>query len=346
MNIGFTSSKTVTFDDNYNRWLSSLRERFQQAQIKASVKVNTILLEFYWQMGGDIMNMCSANRYGSDFFNRLSLDLRKSFPSQKGFSVTNLKYIARWVEFYRHYPNRHQLGDDSKMPEEFGLIPWRHHIEIFTHSKTIEEALYFINQCIRHNWSRSVLSYHIQVNDYQRVGKAITNFSKTLPAPQGELAQSILKDPYNLDFLNLDSVVSEKELENLIAKNITRFLLEMGDGFAFVGRQKEIKMPNGKSYFPDLLFYHIPQKRYLIIELKVVDFKPEHMGQLNFYVSAVDELLKSEDDNETIGLLVCKSKDQLTVEWTIRDMTAPLGVASYCIGEVVQQSINELKAKK
>lgn len=225
------------------------------------------------------------------------------------------------------------------------MVPWRHHTDIISECKSVEEALFYIHKTVDNNWSRSVLESNLNTDLYKIQGKAITNFSSKLPLPQSSFAQNILKDPYNFSFLNMQRGYDERKLEDALVNNITRFLLELGKGFAFVGRQTELKMPNGKSYFPDLIFYHTFLKCYVVIELKVVDFIPEFVGKLNFYVSAADELLKQSDDNPSIGVLICKSHDKTTVEWSFRGIERPIGVASYQLQEVVDRTIAEIELK-
>lgn len=218
-------------------------------------------------------------------------------------------------------------------------------MDIFSRCKTTEEALFYINKVLNENWSRSRLEDELKKGLYQRQGNAITNFSDRLPLPQGQLAQEILKNPYNFDFLTMREEFDERELEDALVSNITRFLLELGKGFAFVGRQMELQMPDGTSYFPDLVFYHIRLKAYVVIELKAVAFKPEFMGKLNFYVSAADELLRGDGDNPSIGLVICKSADETTVEWSMRGVERPLGVAAYQLKDIVNRTVAELECK-
>lgn len=315
--------------DDYVHLLHELKEKYRNARIKAAVKVNTGLLEFYWEMGRRIAVLYSTSKYGSAFFDSLSLDLRAEFPNDMGFSSSNIRYVYRWYCFYNQGDTiLHQLGEELEMPIEFGLIPWKHHVLIFTKSKNVEEALFYVKQTIDNSWSRRQLELMIEDNFYIKQGKAITNFSDQLPAPQNMLANSILKSKYNFEFLHGD-FENERQLEDALAKDITRFLLELGRGFAYVGRQMELSMPSGQTFIPDMIFYHTRLKAYIVIELKVVPFIPEYAGKLNFYVSAVDELLKQSDDNPTIGLLICKSKDDTIVEWSFRGMSTPLGVAEY-----------------
>ncbi len=228
------------------------------------------------------------------------------------------------------------------MPVVFGQIPWGQHIDIVSRCKSLEEALFYVRQVVDNRWSRPELNAQIDSNMFSRQGSAVSNFESTLPVPQSKLAQEILKDPYNISFLGQKDVQDEKALEDLLEHNITRFLLELGQGFAYVGRQMELQMPGGQTYFPDLVFYHIHLKCYVVVELKVVSFKPEFAGKINFYVSAVDELLKRDDDNPSIGLIICRSADKTTVEWSFRGIDRPLGVASYQLEEVVDRTVAEL----
>ncbi len=337
----FVKRDSIVSGQEYAQLLGQLKERFRRSQIKAAVKVNTAMLEFYWAMGRDISLLYKSAKWGSAFFDCLSLDLKTEFPNQTGFSVTNIKYAKRWYEFYNQgdtihqrvvddfdMSNRHQVGDDLEMPLDFGMVPWKHHVYIFTHCKSISEALFYVDQTIKNGWSRTELEVKMDDDLYNKEGKAITNFDEKLPAPYSGLAKAILKSPYDFGFVD-KRITSERQLEDALAGDITRFLLELGQGFAYVGRQMELKMPGGQTFVPDMIFYHTRLKAYIVCELKVVPFIPEFAGKLNFYVSAVDELMRQDDDNPTIGLLICKSKDNTVVEWSFRGMTQPLGVAEY-----------------
>ncbi|MCR5456208.1 MAG: PDDEXK nuclease domain-containing protein [Bacteroidales bacterium] len=345
----------MSADDNYIQWLSELKKRYRQNQVKAAVRINSAMLEFYWTLGRDIVAMHVESKYGSGFFNQLSLDLKKEFPKDTGFSVTNIKYMKRWYLFYyEEVIIRHQLGDEFscqvddklELPQKFVFVPWKHHVEIFTKSKNINEALFYINKTIENNWSRNTLESKISLGLYKSQGGAVTNFDNTLPQEQSNLAKEILKDPYNFGFLNIAEEHTEKELEEALEKNVTQFLLELGKGFAYVGRQMELRMPSGKAFYPDLIFYHTKLKSYIVVELKAVDFEPEFAGKINFYVSAADELLKESDDNPSIGLIICKSSDKTIVEWSLRGVDRPLGVATYQLKEVVDRTVKEFEMKK
>lgn len=325
----FVKRDAIVSGKEYARLLGNLKERFRRSQIKAAVKVNTEMLEFYWSMGRDISELYKSAKYGSAFFDCLSLDPKTEFPNQTGFSSANIRYTKRWYEFYnQNNTNLHQVGEDLEMPLEFGRVPWKHHVYIFTHCKSIPEALFYIDKTIEDGWSRAELEAEIDDNLYSKQSKAVTNFDEKLPAPYSGLAKAILKSPYDFGFID-KKITSEHQLEDALANDITRFLLELGQGFAYVGRQMELKMPGGQTFVPDTIFYHTRLKAYIVCELKVVPFIPEFAGKLNFYVSAVDELMRQDDDNPTIGLLICKSKDNTVVEWSFRGMTQPLGVAEY-----------------
>ena len=229
------------------------------------------------------------------------------------------------------------------MPDILLWVPWRHQTVIVSKCENIGTALFYLKKVLSDNMSRTELVHAIEAKLYEHTGKALNNFDVTLPQPQNALATEIIKDPYKLDFFSLPSKFSEMDLENKLATNITRFLLELGKGFAYVGRQMELDTSSGKSYFPDMVFYHTRLKCYVVVELKIVDFMPEFIGKLNFYVSAADELLRGEGDNPSIGILLCKDKDSSVVEWSLRGITTPLGVASYQLQEVYERTMLELK---
>lgn len=347
-------------DKEYVAWLSELKLRFHSSQAKAAVRVNTVMLEYYWSLGRDIVQRKAESKWGSEFFNQLSLDIRTMFPDEKGFSSTNLRYMKRWFEFYYqrvvnlHQAGEeifqqsddviaHQAGEELEMPAVFGIVPWKHHVYIFTKSKSLNEALYYINKVATEGWSRALLEHQIDAHLFQSQGSAITNFEATMPVSQIDEAKQLLKNEYDLSFITVEAIKKEKDLENALAKNVTEFLLELGQGFAYLGRQKELRMDDETAFFPDLLFYHIPQRRYVIVELKAVKFMPEFAGKLNFYVTAADKLLRKNGDNPSVGLLICKTAKKTIVEWSLQDIQKPLGVATYQLQEVVDRTVAELE---
>ena len=363
----------MTADKEYVEWLSDVKTRFRQCQIKASIRVNTTMLEFYWSIGRDLVALRAEERWGAGVVKQFALDMRQAFPDVTGFSHTNVKYMKQWYSFYfEQFAKSHQVDGQLtatgksqqvvgqlelteksqqvvgqlEIPELLGQVPWGHHIQIISKCKSINEAFFYINKITTEGWSRALLEHQLASNLYEIQGSAITNFDVTLPTAQSELAKKILKQEYDLSFITVEEVKKEKDLENALANNITRFLLELGRGFSYVGRQIELQMPGGQTYFPDLVFYHIPQHRYVVVELKAVKFIPEFAGKLNFYVTAADKLLRGEGDNPSVGLLICKSTDKTIVEWSLQDIQKPLGVASYQLQEVVERTIAELENLK
>ncbi len=312
-------------DKNYIKWLKSLKEKFRQFQLKAAVKVNTKLLNFYWYLGKEIVEKQKQSKWGDKLIEKLSKDLMVEFPNMKGFSRRNLMYIQKWYLFY---------SADSKLVQQpvalITQIPWGHNLVIITKCKNPQEALFYVKKVIENNWSRNVLIHQIESRLYQRAGKAITNFDVTLPKAQSDLAKEILKDPYCFDFLAMREEYSEKELEDDLLSHLIRFLLELGNGFSFLGRQYRIEVGD-EEFFIDLLFYHVKLHSYIVIELKTGKFKPEYAGKLNFYISAIDSILKADKDNPTIGILICKSKNKTIVEYALRDISKPIGVSEYKI---------------
>ncbi len=315
----------------YKEWLRDLKQRVRQAQIKAAVRVNTAMLTFYWELGADIVERQRAAKWGSGFLKQLSADLMAEFPDVKGFSEANIRFVRRWYLFYSEAAANSVTSCDRISQQAIGQlvsIPWGHNRVIISKCEDSVEALYYVQKTIQHNWSRSVLTHQIESGLYQREGTALTNFEATLPAPQSDLAQQLMKDPYNFDFLTLAADHNERELEKALTDHITTFLLELGSGFAFVGRQKALRVGE-REFFLDLLFYHTQLHCYVVIELKTGDFEPEYAGKLNFYLKAVDEQLRGERDEKTIGILLCKSRDRVVVEYALSDIHKPMGVSEY-----------------
>ncbi len=343
----FVYRDSMTANKEYVEWLSDVKTRFRQCQIKAAIRVNTTILELYWSIGRDLVALRAEERWGAGVVKQFALDMRQAFSDITGFSLTNVKYMKRWYLFYNEQDAKSQrVVDQLGMPEIFGQVPWGQHIDIISNCNSIDEAFFYIRKVVENGWSRPVLNANIDANLFQNQGSAITNFDTTLPISQSELAKELLKKEYDLSFITAEEVKKEKDLENALANNITEFLLELGRGFSYVGRQMELQMPGGQTYFPDLVFYHIPQHRYVVVELKAVKFIPEFAGKLNFYVTAADKLLRGEGDNPSVGLLICKSTDKTIVEWSLQDIQKPLGVASYQLQEVVERTIAELENMK
>lgn len=360
----------ISRTDEYRDWLKNVKLRVRQAQLKAAVQVNSALLTFYWELGADIVEREKNAKWGSGFLKELSVDLMAEFPDMKGFSEANLRFIVRWVKFYSEglcnsvtacdqiekssttqvvsqtdQPSGRLNWIGSKWPQAVAKlvqIPWGHNREIISKCADVEEALYYVGKTMEHNWSRSVLVHQIESGLYRREGKAITNFAQTLPAPQSDLARQLLKDPYSFDFLALTEEINERELETALTNHITQFLLELGAGFAFVGRQKVLQVGD-RDFFVDLLFYHTRLHCYVVIELKMDEFEPEYAGKMNFYLKAADEQLRGEQDEATIGILLCKSRDRVVVEYALSDIHKPIGVSKYeltrCLPDNLKSSL-------
>lgn len=350
------------FNSEYKQWLDNLKLRIQQSQFKAMVAVNTELLNLYWNIGIAIVDKQVNSQWGEGLINQLSKDLKKEFPHLEGFSPSNLWFIRRWYFFYNESitklsqavtvldaetlkelsPVIARLLNEvknvnntweinvllQKIQELIAKIPWGHNREIISKCKTLDEALFYVQKAATNGWSRAVLVHQIEYSLYQREGKAVTNFVDILPQLQSDLVGQTLKDPYIFDFLSLSKEYKERELEDVLVANITKFLLELGTGFTYYGRQVHIKVGDIDFYI-DLLFYHLKLRCYVVIELKVVEFLPEFVGKLNFYITAVDRQLKQANDNPTIGILICKSKNDIVVEYALDNINKPIGVSSY-----------------
>lgn len=338
--------KKLKKSTEYEDWLKNLKQKVRQAQLKAAVKINSTLLEFYWDLGIDIIERQKNTSWGSGFLKQLSKDLISEFPDIAGFSKRNLERIRRWHIFYSQ-----ENPIAPQAVSQLFQIPWGHNILIVSKSDNIDQALFYVQNTIKNGWSRSVLTHQIESGLYDREGKALTNFSQTLPQPQSDLAQQIIKDPYNFDFLTLTKNYNERELEIGLLDHITKFLLELGAGFSFVGKQKYLKVGE-KEFYLDLLFYHTKMHCFVVIELKTVDFEPEFAGKLNFYIKAVDEQIKTDRDEPTIGILLCKGRDKVVVEYAISDIHKPMGVSEYQLTQTLPDnlksslpSIKELEAE-
>lgn len=359
----------MPLDIEYKNWISELKLKVRSAQVKAAMAVNKELILLYWDLGNMLSEKIKTSKWGDKVLENVSNDLKDEFPDMNGFSVSNLKTCKLFYEYFQFSP---LLGDQLKIidnsissqavnqleieqnkqssqavnPNEKSLImqqlvahiPWGHIKVIITKIKNIEEAIFYIQKTKENNWSRDVLSLQIKSNLFQRQGSAITNFSNTLPEPFSDLAQHTLKDPYIFDFLQLSEGYKEKDIENQLVNHIKKFLLELGKGFAFVGQQYHLEIAE-KDYYIDLLFYHIKLKCYVVIELKNTAFIPEYAGKLNFYLSAVDTLLKEADDKPTIGILLCREKNNLEAEFALRDINKPMGVSEFELTTILPENL-------
>ena len=341
------SSEELNTTD-YRVWIGDLKDRFRSVQLKAAVAVNTELLAFYWELGSGIVANQESHAWGSGFIKQLSHDLMVEFPEVKGFGLANVKYIRQWVEFWSGAAIGQQpVGQLTKQPtpqeptvplSALLAIPWGHNLAILAKCKAHDQAAFYVQATLQHGWSRTILVHQIESDLWRRQGAAATNFPAVLPAADSALATQVLKDPYVFDFLSVGAEHDERALERDLVAHITQFLIELGAGFAYVGRQ--VPLPVGDSdFFLDLLFYHLHLRCYVVVELKTVDFQPEFAGKLNFYLTAVDETMRTEADGPTIGLLLCKNKRGLVAEYALRDINKPMGVSTYTLSQMLPDSL-------
>lgn len=356
-------SDDIKLDAEYAEWIAEVKHRYRSAQVKAAVRVNSEKLLFNWQLGRDLVMKKAEERWGSGVVEQVSLDLRREFPNAEGFSTSNLWRMKQWYLFYSTaevelkcllempklaqvvrelqvsdtldnlklaQPVREDIKQsDSDFPLFFALVPWGHHIDIMAKCKSIDEALFYIRETIENGMSRAALQNCIKANLYEHKGKIENNFTEHLPALQSKLVKEVLKENYDFGFATVEhEIYDEHELEEALSQNVTDLLLELGTGFAFIGKQMELVVGNHSRKI-DLLFYHIRLRCYIVCELKAKAFEPEFAGKLNYYVNAVDDLLKHEEDNPTIGLLICSDMNKADVQWSFKGISTPMGVATY-----------------
>ncbi len=319
----------LVIPEGYAELLEQLKLRIRSARLQAALAVNRELIRLYWEIGQSILERQEREGWGAKVIERLAADLRREFPDMRGLSRANLFYMRAFAEAY---------SDEAIVQQLAGQLPWYHNVVIFTRLKTPELREWYLRACLEHGWSRAILEAQIETRLHERQGKAITNFARTLPAPASELAQQMLKDPYNFDFLTLHDDAVERDLERGLLEHLQRFMLELGAGFAFAGSQYQLEV-GGEDFYIDLLFYHLKLRCFVVVELKMGSFKPEYAGKLNFYCSAVDDLLRHERDNPTIGILLCKSKNNIVVEYALRDVAKPLGVAEYRLAQALPEHL-------
>ena len=353
---------TMASNSDFKSWVSQLKQDIRSAQIKAAIKVNTELLRLYWRMGADICEKQKSASWGDGWLKELSRELMTEFPDMKGLSHRNLQYIRQWYLFYNQENTIVQqvvaqledvnvqhpvakLDDDMRQQpvaqiseDVFFSVPWGHHLYIISQCKDVSRAVFYLKKTVENGWSRAALLNYLDTNLYERQGKAVNNFNRLLANPQSELAAQTLKDPYNFDFLTLDGEYRERELEHALTHNVTRFLLELGTGFAFVGSQVPLQVGEDTVY-PDLLFYHLELRCYVVVELKVTKFKGEHLGQLGVYVSAVNHIKKKPTDNPTIGLLICKTKNNVMAQYALESTNQPIGISEYQLSKLMPEHI-------
>ena len=318
----------ISFDNDYRNFLLDLKEKVRRTQLKASMAANSVLIDFYWELGKEIVRLETGNHWGTKLIEQLSIDLKLEFSQIKGFSRRNLYAIRQW---YLFYSSRYEF-----VPQAVAQLPWGHQRLIINKIKDVELAIKYADACCENSWSRDTLEANINSNYHLRVGNGQTNFSTTLPALQSDLANQTIKNPYYFDFIEVEDERSERAIEKELIKHISEFMIELGKGFAFVGKQYNIVV-NNNDYFIDLLFYHLHLRCYVVFELKAGRFKPEYAGKLNFYISAVDSQLKHANDNSTIGIILCRTSDSIEVEYALRDIQKPIGISSFELQKIIPE---------
>ncbi|HSW85873.1 MAG TPA: PDDEXK nuclease domain-containing protein [Rhabdochlamydiaceae bacterium] len=331
------TSKSIVSTTDYAGFIANLKQKIQSSQFKAALSVNQEMIRLYWEIGKDIVDKQKEDGWGSKVIERVAKDLQNEFPGIEGFSRTNIGRMRAFYLAYSIYPQA--VGKLEDLP--FFNLPWGHNIVLLESLKDINERLWYAYIAISEGWSRYTLIDAIKVKLHKRQGKAITNFHTRLPSPQSHLAHDTLKDPYHFDFLELTHDHIELDLEDGLLNHVEKFMREMGQGFSLVGRQLPLKISD-RDFYIDLLFYHLKLRCFVVVELKATDFKPEYAGKMNFYLSAVDDLMRHPSDNPTIGILICKKKDNFIVEYALRDIHKPMGVAEYET-KIVSSLPNKLK---
>lgn len=323
------SKNFLVSPSSYEDFLNALKERIRRSQVQAALAVNQELIRLYWQIGRDILNKEREQGWGAKVVERLASDLKREFPDIKGFSARNIRYMKAFAEAY---------PDETILQRCIAKLPWRHNIALLEKLKSNEERFWYAEQAVENGWSRDILVLQIENQLHRRMGSATTNFDQILPRPQSDLAKSLLKDPYHLEFLSLSRDIQERDLENALVTHIRDFLLELGVGFAFVGNQFPIDV-DGREYRIDMLFYHLRLRCYVVVELKIGDFQPSFGSQVNFYISAVDDLIRHPDDQPTIGLILCTSKSKTVVEYALRNLSTPIGVATHRLTKQIEDNL-------
>jgi len=322
--------KSLASFAGYDDLLLEIKRRIQTAQVRAALAVNRELVLLYWQIGRDILTRQQEQGWGAKVIDRLAADLKNAFPEMKGFSRTNLLYMRAFADAY---------PEEEFVQQVAGQMPWFHNCVLIDRVKDVVKREWYILQTIEHGWSRNVLVLQIESKLYDRQGKAITNYERSLPSPQSDLAQQLLKDPYNFDFLTMGQDAHERDIERGLLNHIRAFLLELGVGFAFVGSQYHLEVA-GDDFYIDLLFYHLKLRCFVVIDLKAGKFQPAYAGQMNFYLSVVDELLRHPDDKPSIGIILCKDKNRVVAEYALRDMSKPIGISGFKITEALPDQLH------
>ena len=332
--------------EKYTKWIGALLQRIKHSHIHTAIGVNRELIMLYWSIGRDIVEMQEHEKYGDALIYRLSEDLQREFPNAKGFSYRNLHYMKNmyltFIQIHKNLPQPVAESTNTNLPQPVAetaldyvsLVPWGHIRYLLDKRYSPEKAFFYITQIVEHGWSRNMLLNMMATDLYESKGISINNFLQTLPPVESDYAKEIIKDPYHFDFLGLSEGYKERDLQLGLEENISRFLIELGDGFAYVGRQVKLDI-NGDEYYCDLLFYHLKMRRYVVVELKTGKFEPEFVSKLNLYCTAIDHMYKSEIDGDTIGLLICKEKNDLVAQWTVEKSQQPIAITRYELNKII-----------
>ncbi len=329
----------------YQSVVANLKEKIREARVRSALTLNAQLLSLYWEIGATIAQQERSEGWGAKTVERLSADLRDEFPDMQGLSPRNLRYMRDFAVAYPHFPNLQaplaKLDSPQFVHAPLAQISWYHHITLLDKVKDPTERLFYIYKSVENGWSRNVMLHHIENHLYRRQGKAITNFELTLPKPHSDLARETLKNPYVFDFLSITEQMQERDVERQLTQHMRQFLLELGKGFAYVGNQYKLTV-DGDEFALDLLFYNFLLHCFVIFELKLGEFKPEHAGKLNFYVNAIDAQLKGNEDRPTIGVLLCKTPNHTVIKYALKGISTPMGVADY---KLLQKLPTELRSQ-
>lgn len=336
------------YGEEYRATVEQIKKQIKASQFKAIISVNSVMLSLYWQVGHLILTQQQKLGWGSKVIEQLAKDIKKEFSDLEGFSPRNLRYMRQFAATYpdlltpekgMNAPSAHGIMEQMVIGQQVvAQLSWSHHVILMDKVSDAAERMFYIESAVSNGWSRNVLSLQIKSNLYGRAGKAVTNFDQRLGNPQSDLAKQTLKDPYIFDFLTLHSQYEEKDLENALTSHITKFLLELGAGFAYIGRQYHLEV-GGEDFYIDLLFYHLKLRCYVVVELKTGKFRPEYAGKLNFYLSVVDDKLRHQSDHASIGLLICQDKNNIVAEYALKDIDKPIGIAQYRIAESIPEEL-------
>lgn len=324
--------KPLALDPAYSNFFIEIKQRIENAKVRAIVSLNHQMVRLYWEVGTLITERQKITNWGDSFIMQLARDIKRDFPDAKGYSASNLKNMRQFAQAYPDLLNSQTV---------FGQISWSHNLKLLQGCQNYKERAWYAHEAIQNGWSVRTLNMRLSNKDFERQGKAVTNFSATLPSPLSDMAQQAFKDPYILDFISLSKDAKEKDLEEHLIKQITKFFLELGTGFAFVGNQYVLSVEED-DYRIDMLFYHLRLRCFVAVDLKMRKFEPGDAGQMNFYLSVLDDKMRHEGDNPSIGIILCKDKKKVQVEYALKNITKPIGVSQFVLGQTIPEELKPL----